>query len=302
MNSQHPQATLEPHRVAVVTVSYNSEAVLPDMLGSLPAGIPVIIVDNASRNQTAIEAVAERYGTTLILNEKNLGFGVACNQGAAQTEAEFLFFLNPDAVLLPGTLESLLDAAQRYPAAAAFCPRELGDRDEQIFKRRSDLLPRHLWLPHGWPSSDRALPVMHGAAMLIRSKAFASVGGFDPELFLFFEDDDLSLRLDRECGPLMFIRDTAVRHAGGRASGTDPQIDAFKAWHLGFSRVYALRKHGRYATLVRAVIAITLKALLSLGPMSAPKRTRRRSTYRGTFHALAGGKSDGYRPVQKSAG
>lgn len=222
MNSQRLQVTLEPHRVAVITVCYNSEAVVPNMLGSLPAGVPVIIVDNASRNRPAIEAVADRYGATLIRNERNLGFGVACNQGAALTDAEFLFFLNPDAVLLPGSLESLLDAAHRYPEAAAFCPRELGDQDEPIFKRRSDLLPRHLWLPRGWPPSDRALPVMHGAAMLVRSKAFASIGGFDPQLFLFFEDDDLSLRLERECGPLMFVRDAAVRHAGGRSSGADP--------------------------------------------------------------------------------
>ena len=67
----------------VVTVAHNSASVLPAMLASVPAGVPVIVVDNGSRDSAEIAEVTERHGAKLIRNGENAGFGRACNQGAA---------------------------------------------------------------------------------------------------------------------------------------------------------------------------------------------------------------------------
>ncbi len=62
--------------VTVVTISFNSMAVLPKMLESLPLGTPIVIIDNASDDQTAVQTLAERFGAKLVLNTKNVGFGL----------------------------------------------------------------------------------------------------------------------------------------------------------------------------------------------------------------------------------
>ncbi|MEQ3709055.1 glycosyltransferase, partial [Tateyamaria sp.] len=111
--------------VTIITVSYNSMAVLPAMLKSVPKGTPVVVVDNASSDTDPLKALTDEYGATLQLNEGNVGFGPACNQGAAKAETEFLLFLNPDAELQDGALDALLEAAKTYPDASGFNPRIL---------------------------------------------------------------------------------------------------------------------------------------------------------------------------------
>src|SRR5690554_5192057 len=130
-----------PSRVTVVTVAFNSMDVLPEMLASIPAGTNVVIVDNASDNPEDLLELGARNGLKVIHNAQNLGFGVACNVGAAQAQTEFLLFLNPDARLLDGALDALVAAADNFSAASAFNPAIIDSRGQPQFKRRSVLLP-----------------------------------------------------------------------------------------------------------------------------------------------------------------
>lgn len=235
-------------RTTIITVAYNSTGVLPAMLASVAASganAAVVIVDNASKDGTALAELARAHHARLVANPENRGFGVACNIGAAEATTEFLLFLNPDTALEPGALAALEAAMDRYPRAVAMNPRILEADGRPYFKRRSVLLPRRDWMARGWPDADCEVTVLSGAALMVRRSDFEAVGGFDPAIFLYHEDDDLALRLRAERGPIMFIRDAAVRHAGGQSTVRSPESAAFKAWHMGRSRVYAARKHGR---------------------------------------------------------
>jgi N-acetylglucosaminyl-diphospho-decaprenol L-rhamnosyltransferase len=229
--------------VTIVAVTFNSTPVLAAMLASVPAGTPIVLVDNASADAAQLAPLAGAYGAQVILNTRNIGFGAACNQGAACAQTEFLLFLNPDARLDPGALALLINAARRYPGASAFNPALIDDDGRIRFKRHSDLLPGQK-MPRGLPKSDTEVTILVGAALLVRRAAFEAVCGFDERIFLYYEDDDISLRLSQSCGPLMVIPAAIVRHARGASSGAGTDVSAFKAWHLGQARVYALRKHG----------------------------------------------------------
>ena len=128
-------------RVTVISVCFNSMAVLPAMLASLPEGTSAVIVDNASTDPSAVAEVAASHCAKLIRNTDNKGFGIACNQGAAEALTEFLLFLNPDASLGPGALEALVAAAIRHPDAVAMNPRIEEADGSPDFKRGSALRP-----------------------------------------------------------------------------------------------------------------------------------------------------------------
>ena len=138
--------TAEP-RTTIVTVVFNSAAVLPGMLASVPEGVPVIIVDNGSGDSSA--RIADAAGAQVIRLHRNEGFGRACNAGAALADTEFLLFLNPDAALGPGALDALEAAADANPLASAFNPHIRAPLGASGFKRRSVLLPRSAWLERG---------------------------------------------------------------------------------------------------------------------------------------------------------
>lgn len=270
-------------RTTIVSVCYNSLAVLPAMLSSVPRDVPVILVDNASADADGLRTLAEGAGAKLIRNERNLGFGAACNHGAARAATEFLLFLNPDTELEARCVAELEAAMDRHSAASAMNPRISEADGSPYFKRRSVLLPWSRHMARGWPGEDRAVSVLSGAALFVRRTAFFQVDGFDAEIFLYHEDDDLSLRLASACGPLMFIRAAAVRHIGGGSSVRSAEGAAFKAWHMGRSRVYALRKHGRRFPLVTSVLAALAQLFSPDVWFSARKRRKRWAFLRGVL-------------------
>lgn len=279
----------QQHRVTIVTVSYNSMLVLPGMLASVPVGTPVVIVDNASDDPGAVQLLAARYGAKLILNPKNAGFGVACNQGAALAETDFLLFLNPDASLGTTALQVLVAAAAQYPHAGGFNPRISNADGSHYFRRRGALVPRREILSSGWPPADAEVPVLSGAALFVRRADFCAIGGFDPAIFLYHEDDDLSQRLRQSRGPLMFIWAADVMHMGGRSTVRSPHSAAFKAWHLARSRVYTCRKHSRPLPFISALLSAFASLLAPDMLISARKRAKNWSYLQGVLSTLRDG-------------
>ena len=272
--------------LTIVTVCFNSETVLPRMLASVPEGVQVIIVDNASSNITAIRQIAADHDAALVELTENKGFGVACNIGASKARTEFLLFLNPDVEIRPQALEALRDAAARYPAASAFNPRILNESGTMSLKRRSNLLPRAEWLPRGKIDDDCEVPVLAGSAIFVRKSDFDAVGGFDPLIFLYYEDDDLSLRLRRERGPLYFIASAEVMHTGGASSARSAEVARIKGYHLGRSRVYCSIKHNTPFGRTKATAKALLSAMSPLILFSKRKRAKDWARLEATIKTL----------------
>ncbi len=273
--------------VTIVTVCHNSLAVLPAMLGSIPDGTPVVLVDNASSDTEGLQKLAADHAATLVLNADNLGFGPACNQGAAKADTDFLLFLNPDAELQSGALEALLAAAQTYHDASAFNPRILDSTGRQSFRRGSKLRPGER-LKGPLPTGDCEVSVLAGSAIFCRRALFEKIGGFDPAIFMYHEDDDLSLRL-RDHGPLMYCHDAQVVHLSGHGSPRLPQVAAFKAYHSARSRVYALGKYGHPRPHLNTLSAAVLRVL---GPdmlFSKRRRAKNIGYLKGALSALKDG-------------
>lgn len=279
-----PAAPAMPE-VSVVTVSYNSAGVLPGMIASLPAGVELIVVDNASADVEQTAALAAQAGGRLVRLERNLGFGAGCNRGAAAARGRYILFLNPDAELAPGALAALVAAAEAHPGAGGFNPRIRRANGRPFFLHRSALLPRREWTRPGWPGADGPVPVLSGAALFVRRADFAAVGGFDEAIFLYHEDDDLSLRLARQVGPLRFVGAAEVMHRLGSSTPPSPAVQRLKARHMALSRVYAQRKHGRRGAA--AVSVARALALLAL-PSTWLRPDKRRKRLAAAGGALAG--------------
>ncbi|MEX0282868.1 MAG: glycosyltransferase family 2 protein [Arenibacterium sp.] len=275
-------------QITVVTVAYNSMAVLPEMLASLPNEMPVVIVDNSPKADPALDALAKAHSARLLRNDVNRGFGAGCNRGAGAAETPFLMFLNPDATAQEGCFEALLDAAATYPDAAAFNPRTLDGKGRVSFKRRSNLQPNQRRLDGSPPEADTEVPVLSGAAIFVAKDIFDRVGGFDESIFLYYEDDDLSLRL-RQVGQLMHIPSAVVRHNDGHSTERSPETAYFKAYHLARSRVFAQIKH-RVPRPKASVIGRGLLQLASPLMLSRRKRAKYLGYLAGAFSSL---KDDG---------
>ncbi|HZG30283.1 MAG TPA: glycosyltransferase family 2 protein [Ensifer sp.] len=269
--------------VTVVSVCYHSDGVIGGMVASVPQETPIVLVDNGGGlDDDCLDGRVVR----IVRLAANEGFGRGCNAGAAVATTHWLLFLNPDARLETGALEALLSAAKRNPKASAFNPRMANSDGSAYFKRRSYLLTREEFSRRGWPGADCDVPVLSGAALFVSKAAFDKVGGFDPEIFLYHEDDDLSLRLSA-LGPLMHVHDSLVVHAKGRSSDRTADIAALKAYHMARSRIYAGRKHGRPAPRLFACLVAFMMLASPQNLFSARKRAKAVGFLRGALSKQA---------------
>lgn len=234
-----------PSLVAIV-VAHDSAHALPDCLAALAAEhVPAIVVDNASRDGSA--EIAREAGAAVIRNPRNEGYGRANNIGVrAAEQAARILILNPDLVLRPGAADALLRAADAYPDAGLLAPR-LVEPDGRVFFQPRSLLSPYLPNPRGrlaLPEGDVCAPFLSGACLMAERAVFLALGGFDENIFLFYEDDDLCRRVADAGRALVHVDGAVASHGRGRSSAPEPGRVHRTRWHQAWSRAYVSRKYG----------------------------------------------------------
>jgi N-acetylglucosaminyl-diphospho-decaprenol L-rhamnosyltransferase len=253
---------LKPLPVSIIIVTYNSAHCIGQALAAAPRAAELIVVDNASSDDTIEQA--QKFSCTVVANRCNVGFGAACNQGAKIADREFLLFLNPDAILAPNVLELLLIAATNRPDAAGFGPKLM--RDPNAVKGWPAAADGHA---EGAGAVNQAAPgyrqvsFISGASFLCRRSVFFEVGGFDEKFFLYFEDEDLCLRLASH-GALIEVEEAVVFHHPGRGAGLDTRQRFSKYRHYGHSRAYFCKKHGVPYAFGLSALEQTGKGLIAM--------------------------------------
>jgi GT2 family glycosyltransferase len=221
------------------------ETVVSDLAGSdLP--YEVKLLDNASGED--LHVLAGRFSNCEALSAPdNLGFGGGHNLLAGRTEARYLLILNPDVELVtPGSIERLVAVLAGDDRVKAVGPKLLlPDGSAQPYDHGRLHGVRAAIALHGGHSYWRATDVgqevawVSGAAMAIERAAFAAVGGFDQQLFLYKEDEDLCLRLRDAGGAVVYEPAVAIRHHGGVVADSHREMAAATSYF--FAKHYAGR-------------------------------------------------------------
>ncbi|WP_420101803.1 glycosyltransferase family 2 protein [Bosea sp. (in: a-proteobacteria)] len=231
--------------VTAIVVTHDSAEVLPACLDALASeGVRIIVVDNASTDDS--RDIAQAKGARVIANVLNQGYGRANNCGIAAADTPFVLIVNPDLEIAPGAVGELLAAAQRYPEAGMLAPRIVEPSGRIFLQPRSLLSPPHLNRAGAMaiPEGDACLPFLSGACLLVKREVFLALGGFDPSIFLFYEDDDLCRRMRDAGHGLVHVHAAQARHGRGRSSAPSV-LRRFRArWHLAWSERYVARKYG----------------------------------------------------------
>lgn len=258
-------------RVTIILVTYNSRAVIGDALASIPEGIRTIVVDNDSRDGT-VEYIRQDYPRVeVISSSKNIGFGPANNLALAQVRSDFAMLMNPDARFAQqGAVEALIRAAERYPEAAIISPNiRMEDGTFQgmlapFYLRRDANKNRPLNM--GDVVGDACAFSVSGALMLLRMSAFADAPHFfDPNIFMYFEDDDICLMSMRRGYSVMLIPSVSVMHMVGKSSPPTLEVEALKIRHKTFAQLYVMAKHGqRVKALYRGCKLVMRSGLYAL--------------------------------------
>ena len=218
--------------VAVLIVNWNGGPLLRQCLESLERqrrrADHVIVVDNASTDDSLRQAASALRDVELIALPSNVGFARANNIAAgAARRFDGLALLNPDAFADADWLQALVSAADREPSVAAFASQMLLASSPDYLDGAGDSyhVSGRAWrnghrTPRGrWPAADVEVFAPCAAAALYRRAAFDEVGGFDEQYFCYFEDVDLGFRLRLRGYRSIYVHSAVVRHVSSALSG-----------------------------------------------------------------------------------
>jgi N-acetylglucosaminyl-diphospho-decaprenol L-rhamnosyltransferase len=244
--------------------------------GAARTRVRCIVVDNASRDGTA-EAVAARHPDAIVVrNERDPGYGAACNAGAARGTAPYVLILNSDITARPGAVDRLVGFLAASPEHVAAGGRLLdagSDRTQLGFTVRAlPTLAAQVALLCGlerlWPrnpisrrqlmldfdyerTQDAEQPA--GACLLCRRDAFERLGGFDEGFRYWFEDVDLVRRL-WGLGRIAYVHDARFEHVGGASFARWPRPRAIVTRHRSLLRYFATHHPRREQVALRMVV------------------------------------------------
>jgi len=251
--------------IDVIIVNFNSgEHLFRCVQSVLTSTVPVqvFVIDNHSTDRSLFflkNIIGKNSRVQIIENTENVGFAKANNQTLPRTSADHILFLNPDCIVRPNTIQSMLTVMESHPEVGmAGCLIRNPDGSEQAGSRRyiptpwrsivrvlklSKLFSKYpdigLLNLAGQPLPDHpiSMEAISGAFMFVRRKAMEEVGSMDDRYFLHCEDLDWCMRFRENGWKILFVPHVEIIHNKGGCSGSRPiRVEWHK--HAGMVRFY----------------------------------------------------------------
>lgn len=270
--------------LSIIIVNYNTTHYTQKLIQSINKflNIPrnnIIIVDNKSKDRKHLSKKYQEY--QLILNKKNLGFSTAVNQGLRKNKNPYVLILNPDSVLTDDSVIKMLDRISADPSIGIIGGK-IFDKDGKnsnytpnkfklnillalfeftILKKifRDNPITKKFKFHSDYECEVDALC---GAFMMFRRKVNKNKIFFDENYFMYLEDLDFSIQMNKSGLKNVFFPQSTINHIGGVSSKSKFKI-IHKYWYK--SRAYFFKKYlSKFSNLILGIIFYVEIKILSL--------------------------------------
>ena len=260
--------------LSIIIVNYNTGEYVDKCLNSIKSNIlishhEVIVVDNNSSENYIKSLPAKFPEFSFYFLNTNKGFGAGCNYGVSKAKGKYILFLNPDVEIIDNSSEKLLHFLDKNPSAGA-CSGLTTDEYGNIsysynnfpdlsweFKQatgiglmktisklnNSESILKNEIFKVGW---------FHAAFLIVRKSVFDKVGGFDDNIFLYYEDVDLQKKICETEGGIYCLPYVRVLHHT-QSSVKNEKVKHTYHYHLNLAKLYYWNKHSNFwqITIIR---------------------------------------------------
>ena len=236
--------------ITIVIISYNSQEVIGNCIKNFSNEQKMVVVDNASSDQS-INIVRKLKPITLIIqNSVNKGYGSAVNQALSVVKTKYALLINPDAVMQVSDISILHQYAEANDNAGIVIP---GSGWEL-----------HLKGPNGNTFNSSMPPLegpfcswfASGAIWLLRHNDWLVLNGFDENIFLYSEDIDFCLRLRKDGKEIIVCPQSRAQHQESTSAPLTKEIQWRKEWNIIWSHLYVTKKHDGKLKTQRVILQL----------------------------------------------
>ena len=246
--------------LTIIIPSYRSKKLILAHLNKLSNSFKVIIIENS--NDLSLKKIIEnKYRNVDIYLKKNVGYGRAVNFASKKVKTKYFFVMNPDTKIYKNTLNNLMNATKKINKFGAIGPiykDQKKENNEIVIIERKNIV---------------------AAAMLIDTKLFNNIGGYDENIFLYYEDNDYFAKCNALNLKLYHVTNSFITHNKVKKmkknslklhSTTFSTIDeknstyAVGGWHGQWSKFYFLKKYKGFFIAVSVTLPNILMNIIML--------------------------------------
>ena len=277
---------INKNEITIVIISHKSKELVIQFIKNFSKKINFLIIDN-SKDQNLKDEI-ELFNNVEIKFMDNKGYGAAINFARKFIQTKFFFVFSPD-IKKPDDifLDIFLEKIKIIKKFGALGPRFLGVKHKS--HKQSDIRKK----------IDQ-IDSISGSAMLFDVSTFDDIGGFDENIFLYFEETDFAKRAKKKGYKIFQINEAKVKHKRGADSGVVNvnnkeeinRLESLYSWHFIWSKFYIYNKHyGKIIAIilfVPIVIRICFRIILYYLKKDHNKKEKYRNRLDGFIHSLKG--------------
>jgi len=268
--------------VSIILVSYRSSNKVLDYLKNISKKIQIIIVDN-SNNIKLKNDIYRKYRNVKVILSKNIGYGAAANLGKKFIKSKYFILSNPD---IKGLNIKIIKKI--YNKAIKIENNFLSIGPQINFKRKKQI------------NTLEKVKKISGSFMFFNSKTFDELKGFDENIFLYFEEDDICKRGNKKGFNTYIINDIKLDHKAGTTPENFSRKEKNKLkklllWHFIWSKFYYFNKHYGKTISILIFLPVLLRIMARIAYYNVINDRKKKEKYNirlsGLISSIMGKKS-----------
>jgi len=283
--------SISRQNLTIIIVTLKSENIIHKCIESIDQNIPIIIVENSSNQEFKNDLESKYQNLKCILSGSNLGMGAANNIGIKSAKTEYVFILNPDVTLEKNALTQIFLDSRQLKDFTILSPIN-SDLNYPNYKGKKNKVEGNF---------PFQVDYIDGFSMLLNKSKFSDEVYFDENFFLYLENNDLCLKVNREGGSVFVVPSAKVNHRGSETVDLKykDEVELSRNWHWIWSKFYFNKKNFSFFKAIKECLPSYISSLLRFLFYTLINNSFKKKIYlnrvSGFYNALIG-KPSWYRP------
>ena len=286
--------SISGQNLSIVIVTLRSEKVIDRCISSINKNLPIIVVENSDNLKFKNYLENNYKNVHCILSKENLGTGTGYNIGIKFSKTDYVYVINPDITLEVNALDEIFVASKKLDDFSILSPIS------------SDVnFPNYGMIEEKKNYEEKNLPFkvkyVDGFSMLLNKNKFKNNNYFDENFFMYWENNDICVRVVNEGGSVFIVPKAKINHLGAQA--VDPkffnEIELSRNWHWMWSTFNYHRKYKGFFISLLIVLPKLISAIIKIFIYTLIFNKVKKKIYyqrlSGLINAIMG-KSSWYRP------
>ena len=275
-------------------MTLRSEKVIDLCISSINKDLPIIVVENSDNSEFKNYLENNYKNVQCILSKKNLGTGAGYNIGIKFSKTDYVYAINPDITLEANALDEIFLASKKLDDFSILSPisSDVHFPNYRIIKEEKNYEEKNL---------PFKVKYVDGFSMLLNKKKFKNNNYFDENFFMYWENNDICIRVINSGGSVFIVPKAKIKHLGAKA--VDPkffkEIELSRNWHWMWSTFNYHRKYKGFLISLLIVLPKLISAIIKILIYTLILNKEKKKIYyqrlSGLINAIIG-KSSWYRP------